>query len=429
MRIVTKLSSFLTVMLALLGLTLMQCRSQNTESLSQFQIDSLTTHYQAKLNSVLLKDKSLASHLKIDSVGISIFPTDSREAEFVLSWQELPIYQTFLEKRPLLTMQLYPQKPTENILRADSSDRNTTTAQANEALPLQGLRIALDPGHFAEDFKTALMEGKYVQMNLTDGTKIKFFESELAWYTSRILADELERLGAEVLMSRDDYKYTAFNESYMDWYQRFIKVQKDSGNAAANLTPQQAFFKHFRKMEFEKRADKINQFRPDLSLVIHYNVDATNTKWNKPTPRNNSMTFAGGSYMKGELDKPEARFHLLRFLISQDLENSVALGKALLTSLEDSLGIRPIGEPNKQFFLKDYCLPSTAKGVYHRNLTLARKLLGTMTYLEPLYQDNIQEVKKLQTRDFEYKGRKIPRRVYEVAQAYKAGILKYLAPE
>ena len=52
-----------------------------------------------------------------------------------------------------------------------------------------------------------------------------------------------------------------------------------------------------------------------------------------------------------------------------------------------------------------------------------------MTYLEPLYQDNAQEVIRLNKRDFEYKGQKIPSRVYEVAQAYKVGILKYLSEE
>ncbi len=428
MKIAIKFSTYLLILAVSLGLALVQCQSQtqDAEVLTPSEINLLKKDFQIKLSTALLKDKSLESHIKIDTFGISIFPRGAKNPEFVLSWQDLPTYRAFLKKYPLLAMQQYPQKTADTAQMKDSLAQDFPVVQPHNSMPLQGFRIALDPGHFAEDFKTAVMEGKYISMDLADGTKIRFFESELAWLTSRILADELQKLGADVLLSRDDYKYTAFNESYMDWYERFIQTQKEAGNAAAKLSPQQAFFQHFRKIEFEKRAEKMNRFRPHLSLVIHYNVDANNTNWNKPTPHNNSMTFAGGGYMKGELDKPEDRFHLVRFLLGQDLENSVLLGKTILQSLEDSLQIKPITEPNKQFFLKDYCLPSTAQGVYHRNLTLARKLLGTMTYLEPLYQDNIQEVRYLQARNFEYKGKKIPQRVYEVAQAYKAGILQYL---
>jgi len=429
MKVFTKFSFPMIGLLLIICLAMTNCQSQ-TSNLAQNQIDSLKNYFQKKLSQVILKDKSLQSQIKVDSLGISIFAPNSKQAEFVLLWQELPQYQNFLQKAPLFAQQIYPSKPTKDMQIPDSLLQDSPKIQTNNPLPLQGFRIALDPGHFAEDMKTALMEGKYIKMDLADGTKIRFFESELAWFTSRILGDELEKLGAKVLMSRDDFRYTAFNETYMDWYKRFIQTQKDLGNTNnAKLTPQQAFFQHFRRLEFEQRAEKMNAFRPHLSLVIHYNVNATNTKWDKPTPQNNSMTFAGGAYMKGELDKTEARFHLLRFLLTQDLENSVDFGKTVLQSLEDSLNIKPISASNDQFFLKDYCLPSEAQGVYFRNLTLARKLLGTMTYLEPLYQDNAREVIRLNKRDFEYKGQKIPSRVYEVAQAYKVGILKYLSEE
>ncbi len=429
-NLVVKFSTFLFILLCLVCCLFVQCQSQQQQdvlSLSLSEIDSLQQYYAQKLKNVLLKDPALQQQIKIESTGIHLFAPKAKEAEFILTWQALPQYLELLQKAPLYLQSIYPQLPTEKEEIDTVYLQDFPVFQVKTLLPLKGWRIALDPGHFAENMETAMMEGKYIKMDLTEGTKIRFFESELAWFTARILADELEALGAKILLSRDNYKHTAFDETYMDWYKKFIQTAREAGKAEAKLTPQQAFYQHFRKIEFEERAEKINQFRPHLTLIIHYNVDATNTKWAKPTPRNNSMAFAGGAFMANELDKTEARFHLLRLLLTDALEQSVGLSKDLLVSLEDSLGIKPIPEPNEQFFLKDNCLKSEAQGVYFRNLTLARKVIGKLSYLEPLYQDNQTEVKKLNTRDFDYKGQALPRRIYEVALAYKAGILAYLS--
>ncbi len=432
MNVVVKFSTFLGALLLLVPCLFVQCQSQsqNQQHLPSFsisQVDSLQQYYAQKLKNILLKDPTLSQQIKIDSVGIHLFAPKAKEPEFKLTWQALPQYLNLFQKAPLYLQSIYPQLPAQKAEIDAVYLQDFPAFQANAQQPLSGWRIALDPGHFAENMETAMMEGKYIKMDLKDGTKVRFFESELAWFTARILADELEALGAKVLLSRNSYKHTAFEETYMAWYKKFIQTQREAGKATAQLTPQQAFYQHFRKIEFEKRAEKINQFRPHLTLIIHYNVDATNDKWTKPTPRNNSMAFAGGAFMANELDKAEARFHLLRLLLTDDLEQSVSLSKSLLTSLEDTLGIKPVPEPNEQFFLKDNCLKSEVQGVYFRNLTLARKVIGKLSYLEPLYQDNQIEIKKLNTRDFDYKGQALPKRIYEVALAYKAGILAYLA--
>lgn len=430
MNVAVKFSSFLVILLLSLSCLCVQCQNQSHQhlpALSFSEIDSLQQYYASKLKNALLKEPQLYKHIKIDSIGIQLFAPNAKKAEFTLTWQVLPNYLALLQKAPLYLQSIYPQMPLQEANLDSISSQDMPVFQAQSAQALKGWRIALDPGHFAENMETAMMEGKYIKMDLADGTKIRFFESEWAWFTARILADELEALGAEVMLSRSSHRYTAFEETYMDWYKKFIQTQRDSGKAAAQLSPQQAFYQHFRKIEFEERVEKINQFRPHLTLIIHYNVDATNNKWIKPTPRNNSMAFAGGAFMANELDKTEARFHLLRLLLTDDLEQSVSLSKAMLLALEDSLGIKPIPEPNEQFFLKDNCLGSKAEGVYFRNLTLARKVMGKLSYLEPLYQDNQTEVKKLNIRDFDYKGKAVPRRIYEVALAYKAGILAYLS--
>jgi hypothetical protein len=65
------------------------------------------------------------------------------------------------------------------------------------------------------------------------------------------------------------------------------------------------------------------------------------------------------------------------------------------------------------------------QGVYARNLALSGRIYGTLCYAEPLFQDHIDEVSRLNAKDFEFEGEMISSRVVEIAKAYEKAILKY----
>ncbi len=399
----------------------LSCQAQVQEAPDQMTVDSLQEFYQKRLHTLLLKSPEISDYLTIHEKGLTLFSktdlTQEAQAEYQLSWAEIARFQKYLNHAPHLAWQFYQAKKTpppwpDSLTRRDSLQTLTDTL-------LRGARIALDPGHIAGNFKVAQMEGKYIEIPVK-GKTVRFFESELNWYTAKILADRLQKAGAEVLLTRDAYDLTALDISFEEWYQMYIQENK-----LRKPNRQRVFFDTLRKLDFEARADKINAFRPHLTLIIHYNVDAANTGWRQPSTRNGSMAFVGGSFLKGELDEPQKRFHLLRLLLSDDLPQSIAFCQSILASLEENLELPPLRGDHRQSFIEKYCLYTGQAGVYARNLTLTRKVYGSLCYIEPLYQDNVQELLRLGQRDTDYQGHPISSRVVEVAEAYFQGILAH----
>lgn len=399
--------------------TIMACQPK-TPIWTEAQRDSLQRHYTQKLQTQIIKNKALASQVQISQEGIRLFASapksEKDSAEFFLSWEEVPAYQQWLQHAPEATEQAYPKRPSGTL----PSPRFFPPPSAN--LPLRGWRIALDPGHIAGDMAMAQMEGKYLKIKMPDGKTVAVFESELNWFTARLLADALMQDGAEVLLTRSAFELTALDIPYQEWWATYRDSLQKAGQNLAGLTAQKTFFETFQKQDFEARVRKINAFAPHLTLIIHYNVDAANQPWQKPTQKQESMAFVGGSFEAGELQKPEARFHLLRLLLTAHLSESIEICQAVLTNLEANLQIKPVREPHQQDFLRQHALPTSAPGVYHRNLTLARRVYGPLAYLEPLYQDHPAALAQWQHRQLDYKGQKIPSLLAEVAQAYHKAI-------
>ena len=267
------------------------------------------------------------------------FDERPRTIEYQLKWEDLEAFKNLAKYDPHKALKVYEYK----MRLADTKDLRLDSAQHiwTKDRPLAGLRIALDPGHIGGDLVGAKLEGKFVEM---PEEKIAIFESELNWYTAKVLKNKLEKLGATVMMTRKTHKLTALDMTYNQWYNR-LKIKKKPRK-------QVAFHRIFKKRDNDARIQKINTFQPDLTLIIHYNVDSKNTGWKKTTHRNNSMAFVGGSFMRNELYDVERRFNFLRLLLNDDVENSIDLAGQMLYQLDKKLGIKPIPPVNQQRYLE-----------------------------------------------------------------------------
>jgi N-acetylmuramoyl-L-alanine amidase len=407
------------------GLNCLNCQSQNSPKLTSN--DSLRALYQHKFDQYLPKEPSVKNFVAISDTGIALYASPEARAknqfEYSLNWQQIDHLSQLFKNRHFALKTAYESGNLLNLRLDSTASINPSKVEPLPNKPLLGWRIALDPGHFAGNLATAKIEGKFIEMNLAKGLKISFFESELAWYTAQILQKKLSDLGASVLLTRSQFGHTAFGYSFDDWYEKYQKNQSDSGKTALNKP--QAFVRRFFRPELNERARLINDFRPHLTLIIHYNVEANNSGWSKPVASNQSMAFVGGAFQAKELNLPENRFHLLRMLLTDEIEQSSQFSAVVLQKIAEKLGIQATQEPNNQGFLQETSLPINQAGVYARNLTLTRQVWGTLCYVEPLFQDNEKECKLLNRRDLNFEGRKIPRRLEAVAEAYLQAILAY----
>jgi N-acetylmuramoyl-L-alanine amidase len=363
-----------------------------------------------KIQKYLFKDSSPEA-IFLDSVGLH------KKNQLWIHTDSLKILQTAYYKQNFLRYGMLMQQKWLGIITGK---------------PLLGWRIALDPGHFAGNLETAKVEGKYLQMQLPDSTYVEFWESHLAWATAKILQKKLENAGATVMLTRSQPYFTAFEKSFEDIYQeyvrrildRHIKLQKPIKRKMP--LSRSAFFQtSFRKAELEERVRKINAFQPHITLIIHYNVDEKNEGWKKTVNKNFAMAFVGGAFSLKDLEKKEEEEDFLRLLCSQELERSIALSQYILQAHQRVAKVPIVEVQNDQDYLQEKCLFTGIKGVYTRNLLLARAVRGIVCYGESLLQDSEQEIRILNRKTLEIDRLQTSPRVLEIAEAYFTGILAY----
>jgi N-acetylmuramoyl-L-alanine amidase len=411
----------LVVAIALLGI--LNC-SHNPET--PIDIPTLKAKAQIQLARYLVKSEDVYNHIKIDDNGIKTFATDSLwradEYEFFLPWKELERFGELCENDTELAYQIYQQYATPKYVvdypRPEKKKKTKSEGfKPTKQQPLKGLRIALDAGHIAGSLRMAKMEGKYIQMKYK-GEKVAFWEADLAWHTANYLHRQLEKHGA-IIMNTRAYGKTAFGVDYDTWYDSFDAIDGEKPDKS------KLFWRFFRHKDNDERVKIVNAFRPDLTLIMHYNVDGGNRPWKKPCRTQYSMAFTGGAYMKGELFSPERRFNLIRLLITDDIEESSKFSNDVLQILQRDAAIPILPGESNQKYVNAIGIRTDYQGVYARNLALSGRIYGTLCYAEPLFQDHKSEVLRLNKRDFNFEGEMIPTRVVEIAKVYEKAILKY----
>lgn len=396
----------------------------------------LQKYYTEKAQKYLDKEKVLSPFYRIDRNGITMFASASDKqndkAEFTLSWQMLNDFKLYYQ----FNDNLFDYYKKGSLQKFPDPSIKKPTAQ-NNGKPLQGIKIALDPGHIAHDHITGDLEKKHIKLkqDVLNGVvdSVEISEGILTYATALLLKQKLEAEGAKVMITRQE-GHSAFGKTFGQWKKEDLKKSVDSLHRIGKLKASQKnyflgpkvqdrdiFRVIFRDLDLAKRAELINRFRPDLSVIIHFNVDETNLEWTKPTKKNFNMIFVGGAFMKNDLASSEKRFEFLRLLLSDDLERSIAWSSSVIESFEKKLAVSSCGEQDAKY-IAEGCLSTEKKGVYCRNLQLTRYIHSPIVYGETLYQDNIKESQLLNKENDKTKNE----RIIQVAEAYYTGILNYI---
>lgn len=319
----------------------------------------------------------------------------------------------------------------------------------NPDLPLEGWKIAIDPGHFGGNF--AHLEERYIDMKPSQQIgyreDIQFNEGELAYLTALELQSRLEKLGASVFVTKDklDKQFLSFDFEtfYQNEYQSAVDTlvsyypEKDKDKMLKHWKKNASLSDFFRMtynfMEIEERAKQINAFEPHLTVFIHYNLggiyDASGK--NPGTADNYSMLFIPGAFKdlkpysegfgKKSLYQAENRYEFIRMLVTSDIDDSIEVSTLCLQAFQKNLKL-PL--PKKLKYLDLLCIENKP-GIYHRNLMLLRLVHGATLYGEPLCQDNFEEALNLSEKNAQIKEYRAPKRLLEVAGAYETAIIKW----
>ncbi len=414
------------------------------ESILCFAQDSAINYkinyYENKIKTYLDKENGLSAFYTINKEGIKIFASSRDKSinrtEFRLSWNNLDFFKRYLNICTASdAIKVYKSGNFENIINCTLPLQDTILNTKNGIFT--GYRIAIDAGHTAGNIETGIIEKKYLKFNplpeigLVD--TINIAEGMLTYATAALLKEKLEEEGADVFLTRPFNGSTAYGVTFEEWlktsYKSTIEAWSNAGRISAEkkkwyltkASKSDKFWFVFKDMELQKRAEIINAYKPDFTIIIHYNVDETNTGWTKPGTKNFCMAFIGGAFMKSDLTTVEKRFEFLRMIITYDIESSVALSESVVKKLESELLVKAAERKDATYLYKG-CLYAGKKGVFCRNLQLTRNIHGPVVYGETLYQDNIGECILLNQENDKLKNA----RVQQAADAYYKGIKEYV---
>lgn len=410
---------------------------------------------QARLK-VLVKDSLEASLISLSPDGIRVYANaDQQEAdspEVIVYAHEYLAMGRMLSEVPADSMvRRYLKKGSDSIRtywlqRAQLPPRQLPPRLAHPERPLQGWRIAVDPGHISGSLAEAEVEGKFVKMRpsaATQGQGIGFWEADLTLATAYLVRDELKALGAEVILTRGSPGLSVQGKSFAAWKaDHWPQAARDSAEAW-EMTPYQlnfwlnraedkAIFRSFYNAEdLRRRAELINLFRPHCTLIIHYNVHGPNWElrdeenYMPPADTNYLMAFVPGSFLAGELETAEDRAHVLRLLLTDDWRESYRLGQAWVRRSQQHTAVPPVPVENGLAYLNRSSVYVGEPGLYARNLTLTRLVRGPLVYGESLNQDYLGEALRLNQRDTVVHDILVSKRVQDVADAYVDAVLDF----
>ena len=404
--------------------------------------------FQKRFDNYLNFNGSLSPYVLITDKDVRIYKNSNDKnndlPELMIDYSEIKIFEYLLKYAPQDSIDAIlkrkgakkwgRKKFAEMQILYEEEPHNYTVIK-----PLDGKKIVIDPGHIAGNADMAFIEQKYLRF-VKDSfpqlpvDSVKLQEGVLTYATACILKKQLEEQGANVILTRGENK-TVFGITYQEWFIHRKKTTLDSlkntGDLDAakhkrlfGLDPKTFFWEFFRDFELAARARYINKQNPDLSIIIHYNVDEKNVPWSKPSDKNYTMVFMPGAFNSETIKSINGKANFLRLLLTEDLPLSEKISALTVKEFSKTLNL-PIASKTDADYLKENCLSPHNNGVYCRNLALCRNVKAPLVYGECLYQDNHKEYMELSKKDKSYYGIQSNTRVKAVSDAYFNAIMQF----
>ncbi len=261
------------------------------------------------------------------------------------------------------------------------------------ARPLEGLHVAIDPGHIGG--RWAKMEERWYQIE-EGGVEVK--EGELTLATARVLEGKLAELGAEVSLVRGGLEpVTRLRPP--DFEALATEILKRRGEApGGEALRKEMEILFYRRHEIRRRAWLVNErLRPDLVLCLHYNASS----WGDPEnprlgSRNDLHLLINGTYSAGEFRLEDNRFHLFTRLLQRTHDEELPLALAVAGAMAEETGLPPYiyTTPNAQ-------RASDGDYVWARNLLANRIYHCPVLFLEPYIMNNREVYARVAAGDYE----------------------------
>ncbi len=280
--------------------------------------------------------------------------------------------------------------------------------------PLEGIRIAIDPGHIGGDW--AKIEERWFQVR--EGAPVR--EGSMTLQVAKLLKPMLEAQGAEVSLVRDK------NEPVTSYRPETLMSEVHDSNSE---TPQKLAERLFyRTAEIRARGDKVNhEIKPDLVLCLHFNAEG----WGNPlVPRlvsnNHFHLILNGAYMDEEVTLEDQRLEIMRKIVERIHPEEAALAESVAAAFVETTQLPPyLYEPNSRRAVNINNNPY----LWGRNLLANRIYRCPVVFLEPYVMNSEEDHARIQLGDYdglkEVGGKLRPSIFREYAETVATGLSDY----
>ncbi len=255
--------------------------------------------------------------------------------------------------------------------------------------PLQGLHIAIDPGHIGG--KWAKIEERWFQI----GDDKPVTEGDMTLTVAKLLKPLLQEMGATVTLVRTTTEpVTPLRPENLSDYADESSL---SDPQSLRRFTEKLFY---RTAEIRARADLVNQtIKPDLVLCLHFNAEG----WGDPTaptlvPRTHFHILLNGAYTSDEVRLADQRFALLEKLLQRTHEEEALVGKTVADVFSESSKLPPYtyapGGGNFQ------PVPPSPY-LYARNLLANRLYDCPVIFMEPYVMNSTIDYPRIQAGNYE----------------------------
>ena len=287
---------------------------------------------------------------------------------------------------------------------------------ASAGKPLDGLKVAIDPGHIGG--RWGKMEERWFQIP----GNLPVQEGDMTLQVAKLLKPRLEALGAIVTLVRSE------TEPLTPLRPEALRQEAAKGSTGGDIS-KLAELLFYRTAEIRARARRVNEeLKPDLVLCLHFNAD----DWGKDSadpvlvPRNHFHMLLNGGYTDEELALADQRHDLLLKLMQGVHEEERKLSASVAAAFVEKNPMPPfLYDPGK----KNHRNVGANPYLWARNLLANRLYQCPVIYCEPYVMNSVEDHARIQAGDYEglreVAGKLRPSIFREYAEAAALGMQRY----
>ena len=291
---------------------------------------------------------------------------------------------------------------------------------ANTTKPLQGVRIALDPGHIG---------GKWVtwdDRHFTIGADtLPLKEGEMTLLVAKILQRDLTLLGAEVYLTRETNNPTTTEriETLQGEAKSFLLRRGQIPSEGAIVSTAKQMFAI--SSEIRSRGEIVNRtIQPDLALCLHF--DASPWPSGRPSFRssNHLHLLINGCYSRAEIAEDDTRFEMVQRILQRVYYEELALSDLVSKTMAHETRL-----PAFHYDGKSGMSVNENEFVWARNLLANRIFFCPVLFFEPFCMNHRET--HLRVQEGEYPGLREINGIYrkniyqEYADGITSGLVRY----